>query len=176
MDIAYLRYKGINISYINQCGIVSPKYFDNRGTNWLKSFTGGFFTTCGLDNVGLPCKDKEIYGLHGRISNMPAAEYSVKTCEVDNERYVTISGEMDQSSLFGCKLKLKREIKAFQTENKIIINDEICNTGFFEEEFMMLYHFNIGYPFLCPNCEVMIPSEMVTPVNEHSKAYIEDIY
>ena len=52
MDIAYLSFKGTNISFINPNGITAPQYYDRQGTNWLKNFTAGFFTTCGLDNVG----------------------------------------------------------------------------------------------------------------------------
>lgn len=51
-DIARLRFKGINMSYMSPCGYVSPAYYDCIGSNWLKSFTAGFLTTCGLQAVG----------------------------------------------------------------------------------------------------------------------------
>ncbi|MBR1523901.1 MAG: DUF4432 family protein [Lachnospiraceae bacterium] len=51
---------------------VSPEYYDNKGTNWLSSFTAGFLTTCGLNGVGTPCVDNgEEIPLHGSISNTP---------------------------------------------------------------------------------------------------------
>ena len=56
-DIARLRFKGINMSYMSPCGYVSPAYYDCIGSNWLKSFTAGFLTTCGLQAVGFPCND-----------------------------------------------------------------------------------------------------------------------
>lgn len=173
MDIAYLSYRGINISYINPCGIVAPAYYDGRGTNWLKSFTGGFFTTCGLDNVGSPCEYKgEELGLHGRIGNTPADDYYANIIEkADNE--VHINGIMNAATLFGNKLKLKREIISFQEKNQIMIKDKIINAGFQEEEYMQLYHCNIGYPFLSPECEVMIPSQSVTGANPYSERNIE---
>ena len=159
MDISVLRYRGINISYINPCGVVAPCYYDKRSTQWLRSFTGGFLTTCGLDNTGSPCEENGTeYGLHGRISNMPAREYSAQRIEQNGEYMAVLCGEMDQSSLFGEKLKLKRKIQVWNTQPRFEVTDEICNTGFREEEFMILYHCNIGYPFLSPESKVMIDS------------------
>jgi len=177
MDISSLRYKGINISYINQCGVVSPQYCEHEENGWLRSFTAGFLTTCGLDNVGSPCEENSVkYGLHGRISNTPAEEYCARTEIVDGERQAVISGEMRQSVLFGEKLTLKREIRAYQREDTIEITDEISNMGFREEEFMILYHFNIGYPFLDKGCKLFIDNESVISRNQHSEACKEEMY
>ena len=43
-DIARLRFRGINMSYLSPCGYVAPAYYDSTGSNWLKSFTAGFLT------------------------------------------------------------------------------------------------------------------------------------
>ena len=172
MDISTLRYKGINISYINPCGVVAPWYYDKRGTQWLRSFTGGFLTTCGLDNTGSPCEEDGVeYGLHGRIANIPARGYSAQRIEENGESMAVLCGEMDQSSLFGEKLKLKRTIRVWNTQPRFEITDEICNTGFREEEFMILYHCNIGYPFLSPESKVMIDSSEIQSRNAFAEKY-----
>ena len=57
-DITRLRFKGQNMSYMTPAGYVAPAYYDNVGSQWLKSFTAGFLTTCGLDAVGSPCVDE----------------------------------------------------------------------------------------------------------------------
>lgn len=173
MDISHLSFQGVNISYINPCGVVAPAYYDNQGTNFLKSFTAGFLTTCGLNNVGGPCEDGESHGLHGRISHTPADEYAVTIDRNEDDNSVRISGRMKESFLFSEKLHLKRTIQSFQKKNRLIITDEIENVGFQEEEYMLLYHFNIGYPFLSPDCELQIDSSQVTPANEYSAAYAE---
>lgn len=176
MDIASLRYKGINISYLNPCGIVAPVYYDRRDIQWLKSFTGGFLTTCGLENTGSPCRDEgKCYGMHGRISHIPAQGYAVQRRENNGENMVEVSGEMNQSSLFGEKLKLERIIRAWQKSPRIEITDTICNCGFTNEEFMILYHCNIGYPFLSPVSRVVIDSRSVLPRNKHSERYIGQV-
>lgn len=177
MDITSVRYKGINISYLNPCGIVAPAYYDKDDTQWLRNFTAGFMTTCGFDNIGSPCNENGInYGLHGRLSNIPAEEFCVCMNEKDGKRYALITGEMKQNVLFGENLKLKRCIKAFQDQDKIEITDEIRNAGFRDEEYMILYHCNIGYPFLSPECEVRIDSAGSIPRNEYSEKYYAERY
>lgn len=173
MDIYSLRYKGINISYMNPCGIVAPQYYDHSGSQWLRSFSGGFLTTCGLDNTGSPCEENgKKYGMHGRISNIPAREYSVKRRRDCDEETVILSGEMNQSSLFGEKLKLKRQIRAWDKTAQLELTDEICNCGFEEEEFMILYHCNIGYPFLTPAAELVIDSTGTCGRDSYAEQYI----
>lgn len=173
MDISHLSYKGVNLSYITPSGVVAPQYYDRTGLNWLKSFSGGFVTTCGLENIGNPCVEGEEFGLHGRIGNTPAEEYCVEMIKEENGNKIKISGKMRQSYLFGDKLHLKRTIYAFQEKNIICIEDEIINTGFKNQEYMQLYHCNIGYPFLSPECEILIPSYMVNGANEYSQNNID---
>lgn len=45
MDMAHVLYKGINISYINSCGITHPAYYEAEGENWLRGFSAGLLTT-----------------------------------------------------------------------------------------------------------------------------------
>ena len=52
MDMAHVLYKGINISYINSCGITHPAYYEAEGENWLRGFSAGLLTTCGLTHFG----------------------------------------------------------------------------------------------------------------------------
>lgn len=173
MDIAHLSYKGVNISYINPSGVSAPQYYDRAGTKWLENFTAGFITTCGLNNIGNPCVDGEELGLHGRIGNTPADEYSVRILRAEEDNVVQISGTMRESFLFGEKLLLKRTITAYQEKNRILLEDEIMNTGFEEQEYMQLYHCNIGYPFLSPACELLVPTEEVRGANPYSQENLE---
>ena len=75
-DISELSLKGDNYAYIAPCGYVAPTYYDNKGAGFLKSFTAGFLTTCGLTNVGSPCVDQgQEFPLHGSIANTPCEKY-----------------------------------------------------------------------------------------------------
>lgn len=158
MDIAQLSFKGINYSYINPCGIVSSTLFDPNGVEFFRSFTAGFLTTCGMGNVGLACvDDNQSYGLHGRISNTPAEFYSAKLVMENENPVAVLSGSMREFKFFKENLVLHREIQVKYYDNKILITDTVENQGYDDSEYMLLYHFNLGYPFLSEHCRLLMP-------------------
>lgn len=57
-DISRLYLDGKNLGYFSPCGYVHPTYYQEADSGFLKSFTAGFLTTCGLQNVGNPCLDE----------------------------------------------------------------------------------------------------------------------
>ena len=76
MDISRISFKGDNMGYFAPSGYVAPAYYDDRNIAFLKSFTAGFLTTCGLSNAGSPCVDEFGEGpMHGTISNIPCDNY-----------------------------------------------------------------------------------------------------
>lgn len=170
-DIPYLFYKGKNMAYISPCGMVAPQYYDNNGLGFLKSFTAGFFTTCGLTAVGSPCTDNgEELPLHGTISHIPAEQHSY-TVEDD---CIKISALMRDAVLFGHQLVLKREYRIGLDNNTITLTDTVENIGSKESPFMIMYHCNFGYPLLSENAELNIPSCDVIARNQHAIDGIAD--
>ncbi len=164
-DIMRLRYKGINMSYMSPCGYVAPSYYDSIGSNWLKSFTAGFLTTCGLESVGVPCTDQgESFPLHGSIANTPC-EHSFYTEENGNLIVHTVTND---EVIFGRKLRLFRKIQISTEENCFTIQDTIENTGDKVEPFEILYHLNMGYPLLDEDSVITIPSREVKARDEHA--------
>ena len=79
LDIAWASYRGMPLSYIGKTGVVAPAYFTERGaTGFLRNFFAGLMTTAGLSNTGGPVEvDGAEFGLHGRISNIPAEDVGV---------------------------------------------------------------------------------------------------
>ena len=170
-DISRLSVMGTNFGYFSPCGYVAPAYYDPNGAGFLKSFTAGFLTTCGLTNVGSPCEDNgEALGLHGTIGNTPADSYSV-SYEGDN---MIIKATVADTRFFGHKLVLFRTFTVSLTENKLTVKDEVKNLGNTETPFQMLYHYNLGYPLLSEDAIVKIPATKVTPRNEHAAEDIEN--
>ena len=170
-DITRLKYKGINLSYMSPCGYVAPTYYDRRNTQWLKSFTAGFLTTCGLESVGTPSTDDgEEFPLHGSIANQP--------CEAvywtENEEGMTIYALIKDETIFSRKLRLERIIKVSKTDDIFEICDTITNTGDTEEPMEILYHMNMGYPLLDEDSIISIPSERVIPRDEHAAQDIQN--
>ncbi len=170
MDIVKVEFKGDNIGYLAPCGYVSPEYYDNRGSGFLKSFTAGFMTTCGISAVGSPCIDKdEELPLHGNIANTPCEEYSY----TQNYDEITVVGVIRDASIFGNSYLLTREYRISKKENTFTVTDNVKNIGNTVAPCMLLYHINFGYPLLGENAKVYIPSNGVVARNEHAAKNID---
>ena len=170
MDISRLTFEGVNMGYFGPCGYVGPAFYDNKGEGFLKSFSAGFLTTCGLTAVGNPnTDDGEELPLHGTIANTPCEDYSY--AETDTE--ITIRATIREASMFGKKLLLTRNYTISKLENTIPIEDEIYNHGDKQGPRMILYHFNMGYPLLSENAVVTIPHNSISPRSEHSGKYMD---
>lgn len=164
-DIARLRYRGINMSYMSPCGYAAPAYYDSIGSNWLKSFTAGFLTTCGLQAVGSPCVDEgEELPLHGSIANQPC-EHAYWT---EEKGALVIHSVVKDETIFGRKLRLTRTITVSTQENVFEICDMIENTGDRVEPMEILYHMNMGYPLLDEDSIVKVPAAQVTSRDDHA--------
>ena len=164
-DVSRVTFKGNNIGYFSPCGYVHPKYYDGNGTGFLKSFTAGFFTTCGLTAVGSPCTDDgETLPLHGTISNTPAELISV----IESDTKLRIVTKVRDCTIFGRKLIMRREYIVSYSSNTFSVNDTVTNEADIESPYMILYHCNFGYPLLDEKAEVIIPNSGVTPRNAHA--------
>ena len=74
-DISRLIFRGENCGFFSANGYVAPAYYDDKEDGWLKNFTAGFLTTCGLLAVGAPCTDEGVrLPLHGAVGNIPAED------------------------------------------------------------------------------------------------------
>lgn len=118
LDIAEVRYCGNNMSYITPSGIVAPQFFDPDGISWLRSFGGGFLTTCGLENIGVADGTPDLT-MHGRIGNTPCENLCVDPD--DDGLGVTIKGTAREAVLFGCKLTLRREHGVFTARTESVL-------------------------------------------------------
>ena len=169
-DIYRLTFRGDNMGYFSPVGYVAPAYYDGKGTGFLKSFTAGFLTTCGLTAVGSPCVDHgEELALHGTIGNTPCEHI---WWEEDDQKLYIHAG-INDSGIFTRKLYMKRTIAVSKTENIFTVTDTVENRGDTESPVMLMYHMNLGYPLLSENAVVDIPSASVEPRNEHAAKDLE---
>lgn len=174
MDFYQLRVKGSNVNYISPAGVVAPQYYNDRGDLFLRSFSVGFLTTCGLQNIGSPCSENgREYGLHGRLSNTPAQQFSCRTVVRDGNLAAVLSGEMNEAVLFGENLSFRRTITFPYGENRFYIEDTLVNRGYKKTPFLLLYHFNFGYPMLDPDTELTLDSMHVEPRTQHAADYLK---
>ena len=169
-DISRLIFKGDNMGYFSPVGYVAPAYYDGIGDGFLKSFTAGFLTTCGLTAVGSPCTDEgETLPLHGTIGNTP--------CERiwwdEDENSIYVHAGINDSRFFGRGLYMKRTITLSKWEARFTVTDTVENRGISESPVMILYHMNMGYPLLSENAVLEIPSTSVVPRNAHAAADLD---
>ena len=168
-DVSRATYKGDNMNYFSPCGYVSPKYYDGVGTGFLKSFTGGLLTTCGLTAVGSPCTDEgEELPLHGTISNIPAQLNGIE----ENESELIVKLTVKDAVIFDKKLVMKRIYKFSYLENSFEVKDTVTNEGDVTSPYMILYHCNFGYPLLSEDSIVKVPNNSFVARDEHAKEFI----
>lgn len=165
-DLSRVVFKGDNMGYFSPCGYVAPAYYDQQGNHFLKSFTAGFLTTCGLTSVGAPCIDEgEEVPMHGTISNTPCDR--VWWEETPNE--IIIHARINHGEIFREKLLMERVITCGKFENILTISDTITNIGSEACPLMIMYHMNMGYPLLSEKAVVQIPSVSVIPRDESAE-------
>ena len=169
-DVSRISYKGDNMGFFSACGYVAPQYFDGKGTGFLKSFTAGFFTTCGLTAVGSPCTDDgEELGLHGTITSIPAELYSIEETETE----LVIKLKVKDTTVFARKLVMDRVYTVSYLDNTFTVCDTVTNHAEKTSPYMILYHCNMGYPLLSENSIVKIPNNNVVARNENAEKFID---
>ena len=141
-DIMQVYHEGQNISFISKNG------FTKREISFLNRFEGGMVYTCGLDNAGR----REGYEMHGTFHNTPA-EILRAEC---SEEGIVIEAVIRNSALFGQNLVMKRRITSAIEGEHIVLEDTLCNEGFSDAEYGLLYHVNVGYPMLDEGARILI--------------------
>ncbi len=159
LDIMQLYYKGENCSFISKNG------FTARELPFLRRFEGGALYTCGLDAVG----GVDGHELHGEYHNTPAEVTRVET----TEEGIFVEALIRDSALFGKNLLLRRKISVGIGESTIKLEDTLSNQGTRDEEFALLYHVNLGYPFLQDGGELSADGN-ISPRNAWAAADIEN--
>ena len=164
LDIAHAEYKGIPLAWRSRTGDVHSAYYEPEGMGWLRGFSGGLLTTCGLTYMGAPSTDREEeLGIHGRISYTAARNVLVDN-DWDGDDYVMrVQGRLTESTVFGNTLVLTRTISARLGEPRFFLHDHVENRGREPSPFMLLYHFNIGVPLVHPDSRLLLPTEHVEP-------------
>ena len=160
LDIYDLRYRGENISFLSKnglCGFCG-------GFNDV--FPGGFLYTCGLDRVGggVP--------VHGKLHNIPARILSARS----DAHGVFIEGSVRQSALFGGNLVMNRRIFCEYASGKLTIESDIVNEGARDDEYCLLFHMNLGYPFLEESAAIEAPVLSSQARTDYAAEKIKDCF
>ncbi|XOV94570.1 MAG: aldose 1-epimerase family protein [Bacteroidota bacterium] len=157
MDIVDAFYNQHSLAWLSHGGNMSPESYAYKGIDWLKTFSGGLMTTCGLTHVGGPEVDEfGERGLHDQISNIPAdLESVIQPDPIHGKLEMSISGEMKQTQVFGSRLDFKRKISGELGSSIIKVTDQVINSGNEPAPHMILYHLNFGWPLIDEGAKIL---------------------
>ena len=159
LDIGQCRYKGVNMSWMSKNGYDSPAVISPYENEFVNTFSGGLLYTCGLRSAGPANRDQgEWHPLHGRYHSLQALQVSAEI--VDDE--VVVRGTVRETALFGHCLELKRTIRIPVFGASVAVEDTIMNQTPRDEEIMLIYHCNFGYPLLSERAKLVFPEDRET--------------
>jgi hypothetical protein len=133
------------------------------GIGWLNGFDE-LLCRCGLESNGAPefrANGALRYGLHGKISNIPAHRVEVAVDGDSGE--IRVTGVVDEARLFGPKLRMTSVISTKVGQPGLTIRDTITNFSAEPGELQILYHTNFGPPLAGPGAKVVLPLGRLAP-------------
>lgn len=155
LDIFRLWHEGTNVGFVSKNGLYTAP------ADFLHNFPCGMLYTCGLDAIGGVAGHPP----HGRVHSIPAEVKEI----VANEAGVKIVAEIRDTALFGENLVMTRTIETAAGSDEIRLTDRIENRAFRDEKYCMLYHVNVGYPFVDAGAEIVGRFKKSLPRNDWAK-------
>lgn len=150
----------VHPAFINQ--------MERGGLGWLKGFNE-WIVRCGINSMGAPCTDTVLdysgnafevpLNLHGNIANLPARAVRL---EITDEA-ISVSGEVDETMMFGPALRLTTEIRTELGTGTLTIQDTVTNLGNNPVEHQLLYHINYGETLLEKGSRLVAAFKQVAP-------------
>lgn len=140
---------------------VNPAFvnsIEHGGIGWLAGFNE-WLCRCGLNVNGPPGSEGT---LHGRIANIPA-HYVEVSVDTNGPGTISVTGLVDETMMFGPCLRLKSTVQTIAGSQRLTIIDEITNLAGVDAELELLYHTNIGRPFLEPGARFVAPIVTMVP-------------
>lgn len=175
LDIYRLSYRGINMGFMSKAGLHSPYNVEPASEAFRYSQGCGMLYTAGLANVGGACRDaKGIYFPHGSIKNSAATNITACGFWDDDDYQMMIRGELREAEFYGRCLTLNRTISTQAGSKSLVIEDVIENRAFEDDEVMLLYHFNAGFPLLAEGVQMFAPVQSIEAATPRAAEMIQD--
>jgi hypothetical protein len=173
------EYRGLSLGWRSPvAGPVHPAHVraeEAGGLGWLYGFDE-VLCRCGLAWNGPPGTDANgsRLTLHGRIANLPAQVVEVRVgLEAPHE--ISVSGVVEEAHLFGPHFRLTTTYTTVPGSNRVVIHDVIENHGALAAEMQLLYHCNLGPPFLEGGSRVLAPIREVAPQTQRAAAGLDTL-
>ncbi|HEV3445741.1 MAG TPA: aldose 1-epimerase family protein [Gemmataceae bacterium] len=165
-------------------GPVHPKFVhqDERGgLGWLAGFDE-WLCRCGLASNGPPGEDvytdksgrtiRSKLTLHGRIANQPAHFVEVRV-NLEAPHELSVIGQVEEGHLFFPHLALTTTLTTVPGSNRLVIHDVVENRGGEPAELQLLYHCNVGPPFLEAGSRIIAPIREMAPLTPRAAEGID---
>ncbi len=153
---------------------VNPAFVEQTsrsGLGWLEGFNE-LLCRCGLAWNGPPCDDNGWpLTLHGRVANTPAHRVSLTVDDATGE--TTLTGHVEETGLFGPALLLESSLVTRPGSNRIEVRDVVTNLSDQAGEVELLYHTNLGQPFLEDGGRFHVAAKTVVPRDDRAAEGIE---
>ena len=158
---------------------VNPQFVnlqERSGLGWLNGFNE-LLCRCGLAWNGPPGVDRVLNNngdpieteltLHGKIANLPAHFVQVEVSD-RGAGTLSVTGVVDESMMFGPNMRLTSTVSTTAGSNAITIHDRVTNLSAQAAELELLYHTNIGGPFLEKGSKLVAAFAECAPRDPHS--------
>ena len=156
-------------------GPIHPRFVDQEergGIGWLRGFDE-WLCRCGLGWNGPPGDDGGAkLTLHGRVANTPAHCVEVRI-NLDPPFELSVTGQVDESGLFLGNLRLTSTFTTIPGSNRVVLHDIVENRGGQPAEMQLLYHCNVGPPFLEAGSRVAVPIREMSPLTPRAAEGID---
>ncbi len=137
--------------------------WEPSGVGWLSGFDE-LIVRCGLESNGAPEFNENgtlRYPLHGKIANTPAHKVEL-TVDTDSGE-ISVTGIVHEARLFFNKLQLATTYTTKIGQPGFTVSDTVTNLWAEPSEMELLYHINVGVPFLGPGAKAIIPIAKMAP-------------
>ena len=147
-------------------GPVHPRFVplgEPSGLGWLDGFDE-LVARCGLVSNGAPdfaANGRLSHGLHGRIANLPA--HGVQVALDDSAGTVTLTGAVDETRFLCHALRMTTTLTLHADVPRLAWTDTVENRADRPTTMQMLYHVNLGPPFLGAGAEMVVPLAELAP-------------
>jgi hypothetical protein len=169
MDVGECDYRGASLAWLPPTMLPGPWYFEQQTEfGWLRTALGGLNNSCGMVHIGnpetaavahynFPARSSERYGVHERMALLPGELRCYGERWEGDECILEAEGRVTQAQAYGEHLVLTRRYTARLGESRFTMRDEIVNAGYLPTEHMLLYHINVGFPFVDAGSELIAP-------------------
>jgi hypothetical protein len=168
-DVGRCEFRGAAMGWLPPTLMPGPWHFEDQANfGWLRAGLGGFNNTCGLLHIGnpesvdvshynFPARAIERYGVHDRAALIPAELVSFGERWDDGRYLIEATGRVTQAQAYGENIVLTRTYRAALGESSFTMEDNVENRGYLPTPHMLLYHMNVGYPFVDEGAEFIAP-------------------